>query len=979
MKAALAVAQRARGGPVPSGVDTPGLHRVRSPGTAGPTATRLQTGRAFTISQPGDRHEQEAERAAEQVVRAPGRSPADRPALSRLSAPPLQRQDVDEPPPDPIVEGMGTVFENLGENNPAFGAFTDQLAADFLSQPPALSVGVPVMVGASYAFVWGMALVNPAMRRHADDFNLALLPGIVPLFPVKDFTYRILDDEQTRFAFDIGLDATSLIEAFNDGVFRTPLSALSFESSGTLATGAPSPVSLSALEVHLGLFGDGLTLSGGFRGGVSPYPLFEHDPLAGASTRVMQQLPALPDLYPGQRDLRFTLMLDIPRLVHHFGAGGSVPMPSPPDGPDLMRAPLPDRPPTGAAGPTEPVAGAAAVTATASEAVQAALATPGQPLDGSTRRFMEPRFGHDFGHVRIHADEPAAASARALAARAYTLGSEVVFGRGQYAPSSAAGRRLLAHELAHVVQQTGTTVAVQRDDDEVERKKQEAERERARKRLEAWAQGRDPKPSTDPTHKDFAFTAQALAHEITHKPAPDETELLDKPADKAKAVAWQTAFRDAYQLALMILDSTGTEQRESRAALIAGDLATAGFTTEAMAVAARLPDEHKENVYEEVAKAAAKAGTDQVRTVSGFFARRKSSPGDHPLLSRLTDRSGRFARELGKDRLLATLEPTLAAYRKDADYLEDLAEILVFDPGTRVAISDWLWTADKDFLFEILETDYFGEPGYDVSQFADDQGQPRELTMAADMPWVYAYKQKYYTDFLVRLGAKHQVAIPAPASLKFANLRAWLDAQTAAIGQALAAEHPHAPERITAAYQQIADIFFFHVDRGDVVPDLGGRLGHLGPADPSGMRLKSDCDVLATYATRLLRASGFTPVGYLAVVPDSGPSHAVALLKKAQPSEAAAEGESPKPGPDRYYIVNNKQVTPRDSAGKEAAIKAALKDALLVYDPEPASYRVYYEDAAANGAMTRALWTTAEAVRRRDLGKDPPSPPAPAP
>jgi hypothetical protein len=70
---------------------------------------------------------------------------------------------------------------------------------------------------------------------------------------------------------------------------------------------------------------------------------------------------------------------------------------------------------------------------------------------------METRLGHDFSRVRVHADAPAAESARAVGARAYTVGRDVVFGREGYAPDSAAGRRLLAHELAHVVQQSGST------------------------------------------------------------------------------------------------------------------------------------------------------------------------------------------------------------------------------------------------------------------------------------------------------------------------------------------------------------------------------------------------------------------------------------------------------------------------------------------------------------------------------------------
>jgi Domain of unknown function (DUF4157)/Transglycosylase SLT domain len=81
------------------------------------------------------------------------------------------------------------------------------------------------------------------------------------------------------------------------------------------------------------------------------------------------------------------------------------------------------------------------------------LNSPGQPLDIATRSFMEPRFGHDFSNVRVHTDVKAAESARALNALAYTVGRDVVFGTGQYAPGTSVGMKLMAHELTHVVQQ----------------------------------------------------------------------------------------------------------------------------------------------------------------------------------------------------------------------------------------------------------------------------------------------------------------------------------------------------------------------------------------------------------------------------------------------------------------------------------------------------------------------------------------------
>lgn len=87
--------------------------------------------------------------------------------------------------------------------------------------------------------------------------------------------------------------------------------------------------------------------------------------------------------------------------------------------------------------------------------VNEVLRSSGQPLDPETRAFMELRFGHDFSGVRLHTDDQAVESAQAVHARAYTVGQDIAFGRSQYAPQTLAGRRLLAHELTHVLHQTG--------------------------------------------------------------------------------------------------------------------------------------------------------------------------------------------------------------------------------------------------------------------------------------------------------------------------------------------------------------------------------------------------------------------------------------------------------------------------------------------------------------------------------------------
>lgn len=148
--------------------------------------------------------------------------------------------------------------------------------------------------------------------------------------------------------------------------------------------------------------------------------------------------------------------------------------------------------------------------------VQEVLRSPGQPLGADTRAFVESRFGHDFSRVRIHADARAAESARAVNALAYTVGRDVVFGAGQYAPETMHGRKLLAHELAHVMQQRDTTYplgGLTLSDPMWEREADSA--------AEAAVAGR-------PAHVAQHAAGPQLARQKLH------TETLTAPADAAK-------------------------------------------------------------------------------------------------------------------------------------------------------------------------------------------------------------------------------------------------------------------------------------------------------------------------------------------------------------------------------------------------------------------------------------------------------------
>jgi Domain of unknown function (DUF4157) len=102
-------------------------------------------------------------------------------------------------------------------------------------------------------------------------------------------------------------------------------------------------------------------------------------------------------------------------------------------------------------------------------AVLAAFGSPGRPLDASARAFFEPRFGVDFSDIRIHSDDKAAAAADAVSARAFTRDKDLYFGKSEYRPATPQGRRLIAHELTHAVQNQsaaggqGDVVSIRRD------------------------------------------------------------------------------------------------------------------------------------------------------------------------------------------------------------------------------------------------------------------------------------------------------------------------------------------------------------------------------------------------------------------------------------------------------------------------------------------------------------------------------------
>jgi hypothetical protein len=176
------------------------------------------------------------------------------------------------------------------------------------------------------------------------------------------------------------------------------------------------------------------------------------------------------------------------------------------------------------------------------------LRSPGQPLDPATRAFFEPRFEHDFSHVRVHSDAKAAESARSVNALAFTVGQNIHFGAGEYHPESLGGMRLLAHELAHTVQQRGVDAGVQpfpSDWSATEDVRLEHEADHA---AEVVVAGRFTRvagsaQTADPQRQDKNKKNQSQGPKIVPPVEPSKTQkkMIDE-ARRAAAIRTQTAM-----------------------------------------------------------------------------------------------------------------------------------------------------------------------------------------------------------------------------------------------------------------------------------------------------------------------------------------------------------------------------------------------------------------------------------------------------
>ncbi len=553
----------------------------------------------------------------------------------------------------------------------------------------------------------------------------------------------------------------------------------------------------------------------------------------------------------------------------------------------------------------------------------------GQAVSPALRAPFEQAFGHDFSQVRVFASGETANAVRAAGSRAITYGPRIALAPGQWAPETATGRALLAHELAHVAQQAGEgrpRLDHKTLDEEIDE--------------ELKAKASDPK-NLDPNNAEYARTLQGHGHDITHK---TQTELLPEPKDPKAKEAWKRQFQKAANLADRILKGgPDVDQKEIRAEQLAADLATAGFIDDAMALAARITDLGlRKIIYLQALGHPGKLSETHITKIAQDHAAGAAKCSDHGLLTALGD-DGKYAAKLGSGKVNAALKTIVKAYAADAALQEKVANILRFFPAARADFADWMM-ADKalqPLLRSVSDNAYFNEGVQDTTT--------NVVTMPDDATkgWAVGNRQRLTVEDVMGLLGDAGMTVAAPTARDINTLKAWLESNTENIGAALAKQYPGNAARAEAMYTQVVEAFTWHLppsSKEDVAPEKNGHLTGLTTGGPQNKQLKVDCDVLATYGVRLLVASGFNPIGYMAIKPKDKNRlpHAMALLKLGNNFRAISNSTTK----DLGAVTKNDALELLRDFGIDEAYDA---------DNELKSYDIFYMDCDAKGTLPDAV------------------------
>ncbi len=416
----------------------------------------------LTVNNPNDVYEQEADRIADQVVSkispsADGGSPFFKPAPPVIQRKPasVQREENDKAPADTgskvLTEGASITYGQL-KLQPGFEEWKEQQVALLKyklweNQPTDYKFGM-VAFGLTNIGLLGATLASdPGFRSKTvtalDDTSLPLflLPGSEYL-ALSTFKYKLPSAENAPYTFKTEFDFDFFTKMAREKWGGPKIGLTVGVNSEYSDKGGFQP--LTGGKIGLTLGGGIVNLQGFYNEHLPPSPMLISDPSKGEPpTWLMRSLPGqLEENLPLGTGVYLTV--DVLRLPELFGGGQKTKPPPKREGADELSRKENTSSDTVSGQPVPSI-------------VSDVLSTGGgSPLQDSSRTVMEESFNQDFSDVRIHTDSKASESAKAINAKAYTSGNDIVFDNGQYDPSVESGKKLLAHELVHVVQQSSS-------------------------------------------------------------------------------------------------------------------------------------------------------------------------------------------------------------------------------------------------------------------------------------------------------------------------------------------------------------------------------------------------------------------------------------------------------------------------------------------------------------------------------------------
>ena len=395
------------------------------------------------IGRPGDAYEREADRVADQVMRMGDTAVHLKTPLSTsTNSDDIQREENDKTGAV-LSEGVTLTYEQMKEQ-PGFEALqkqqTDKLKLKLWDSQPAEAKAGIIGFGLSSLGLLGTTFaLDPRFRSDTidtlQDTNLLFLPNLLLPYSeyatLSSFKYNLPTAQFAPYTFETEFSLDAWFKLMQDK-WNIPQVGLSvgIESAYSESAGF-SPITGGNFKLKFG--GGIVNLSGFYNQALPPTPMLISDPTAGEPPMwLMRSLPGQLEENLSQGSGVF-LTVDVLRLPQLFNPPPKESVPT------IQR--MPNGAHSGQSMPAMP------------QSARELSAGQGKPLDHSTKRFMENRFRRNFSDVRIHTGNQAAEAAQSIHARAYTSGNHIVFGSGAYQPETDSGRRLLAHELTHVIQQ----------------------------------------------------------------------------------------------------------------------------------------------------------------------------------------------------------------------------------------------------------------------------------------------------------------------------------------------------------------------------------------------------------------------------------------------------------------------------------------------------------------------------------------------